>query len=140
MSNAEPAFDDLERVPPDLATSMAPAPVTAVPPPESLIRKRFRKFRRLKRGYYSFLAIAIGYAVSFFLPVIANNIALAVHYNGGYYFPILRYHSASEFGQAAFGDPDYRALRQQFAGADQGNWVLMPPIPYGPNESLLDLP
>jgi microcin C transport system permease protein len=137
MTEPAPA---LEHVPPDLAASMLPPPVTTAPPPESLFRKRLRKFRRLKRGYYSFLAITIAYAVSFFLPFIANNIALVVHYNGAYYFPLVRYHRAGEFGQAAFGDPDYRALKQQFAAAHQGNWVLMPPIPYGPNESLLDLP
>ena len=42
-------------------------------------------------------------------------------------------------GQNAFGETDYRALKQQFNDARQGNWVLMPPIPYGPNEGLLDL-
>ena len=138
MSDPAPATS-MDHVPPDLAASMAPPPATAAPPPESLLTKRLRKFRRLKRGYYSFLAITIAYAVSFFLPLIANNVALAVHYNGQYVFPMVRYHSASEFGQAAFGDPDYRALKQQFATEDKGNWVLMPPIPYGPNESLLNL-
>ena len=138
MSDPAPATS-MDHVPPDLAASMAPPPATAAPPPESLLTKRLRKFRRLKRGYYSFLAITIAYAVSFFLPLIANNVALAVHYNGQYFFPLVRYHSASEFGQAAFGDPDYRALKQQFATEDKGNWVLMPPIPYGPNESLLNL-
>ncbi len=33
-----------------------------------------RKFRRLKRGYYSFLIITVAYVVSFFLPLLANNI------------------------------------------------------------------
>jgi len=60
---------------------------------------------------------------------LANNIALIVHYNGGYYFPIARYHNASEFGQNAFGDPDYRALKQTSAAAHNGNWVLMPVHP-----------
>ena len=43
-------------------------------------------------------------------------------------------------GRTAFGEPDYRALKKQFAERGRGNWVLMPPYPYGPNESLLDLP
>jgi microcin C transport system permease protein len=107
--------------------------------PESLFRKRLRKFRRIKRGYYSFLVVAVAYAVSFLLPVLANNTALLVKYNGGYYFPLISYYAASTFGQAPFGDPDYRALKQQFRAAGQGNWVLLPPIPYGPNEGLLDL-
>ena len=137
---SDPAPASMQHVPPDLAASMAPPPATSAPPPESLLRKRLQKFRRLKRGYYSFLAITIAYAISFFLPLIANNIALAVRYDGQYFFPIVRYHRANEFGQAAFGDPDYRALKRQFAAEGKGNWVLMPPIPYGPNESLLDLP
>jgi microcin C transport system permease protein len=145
MSDPVPASDpapalEIEHVPPDLAASMLPPPVTTTPPPESLFRKRLRKFRRLKRGYYSFLAISIAYLLSFFLPLIANNIALVVHYQGHSYFPLLRYHRAGDFGQEAFGDPDYRALKQQLAASGQGNWVLMPPFPYGPNESLLDLP
>jgi len=138
MSDPSPA--SMDHVPPDLAASMMPPPVTTTPPPESLLNKRLRKFRRLKRGYYSFLAITIAYALSFFLPVLANNVALLVRYNGAYYAPLLHYQSAVEFGQAAFGDPDYRALRRQFAAEGRGNWVVMPPIPYGPNESLLDLP
>jgi microcin C transport system permease protein len=150
-----------QRVPPDAGTSMVPLPeppLAAGPQtvrphsgeephipehlpgaPESLFRKRLRKFRRIRRGYYSFLVVVIAYGVSFLLPVLANNVALVVHYNGRYYFPLVTYFPASTFGQNAFGETDYRALRQQFTEARQGNWVLMPPIPYGPNEGLLDL-
>jgi microcin C transport system permease protein len=140
MTPAEPARNDLVHVPPDLAASMAPPPMDVLPPSESLLWRRLRKFRRLKRGYYSFIAIVTIYLISFFLPLIANNVALMVHYNGTNFFPLLQYHRASEFGQAAFGDPDYRALKQQFATEGKGNWVVMPVMPYGPNESLLDLP
>ncbi len=49
---------------------------------ESILRKRIRKFRRLKRGYYSFLIVAVAYAVSFFLPLLANGKALVVKYEG----------------------------------------------------------
>jgi len=151
------------RVPADATAAAAPQPRPPVPatdieipthvvphaphPPErprdvsqSLFRKRLRKFRRLKRGYYSFLIVVIAYAISFFLPLVANNIALVVKYKGQYYFPAVRFHRAVEFGQNAFGAADYRALRREFAAANQGNWVLMPPLPYGPYESLLDLP
>jgi microcin C transport system permease protein len=106
--------------------------------PVSLFGKRLRKFRRIKRGYYSFLIVTAAYAVSFLLPVLANNVAFVVRYNGHFYFPLVSYYPAGTFGQAAFGEPDYRALKQQLSEAHQGNWVLMPPIPYGPNEGLLD--
>ena len=109
-------------------------------PPRSLFMRRLRKFRRLRRGYYSFLFITFCYALSFFLPVLANNVALVVKYQGRYIFPLAGYHAATEFGQDAFGEADYRALEEQFAAAGEGNWVLMPPLAYGSNEALLDLP
>ncbi len=107
---------------------------------ESLLRKRLRKFRRIKRGYYCFLLITAAYATSFFLPLLANNLPLVVKYQGRYSFPMLTYHAAAEFGLDAVGEPDYRALRTRLAAAGRGDWVLMPPYPYGPNEALLDLP
>jgi microcin C transport system permease protein len=106
---------------------------------ESIFRKRLRKFRRIKRGYWSFLLLACVYAVSFFLPYLASDKALAVRYEGQYYFPMTRFYEASTFNQDVVGEPDYRDLREQFdAGGD--NWVLMPLYPYGPYESLLELP
>jgi microcin C transport system permease protein len=147
-----------QRVPADLAGSMAPLPEAPPTPDElspapgtvphlperepdvavSLLRKRLRKFRRIRRGYYSFVIIVGAYLLSFMLPVLANNVALVVRHDGRFYFPLLTYYPASEFGQSAFGDPDYRALRDQFGQESRGDWVLMPPIPYGPNEDLLD--
>jgi len=135
---SEPALVP-EHVPPDLAASMAAPPTATVPAlSESLFRKRLRKFRHIKRGYYSFIAIVAAYLISFMLPLLANNVALVVKHNGRYYFPLVTYYPASAFGQNAFGDPDYRALKQLFAKDGRGDWVLMPPIPYGPNEDLLD--
>jgi microcin C transport system permease protein len=107
--------------------------------PESLFRKRVRKFKRLKRGYYSFLTVTSAYILSFFLPILMTSQPLVVRYQGAYYFPMLHFRAAAEFGTAAFGEPDYRALKQQFAAAGRGDWVLMAPYPYGPNEALLDL-
>ena len=71
--------------------------------PVSLVRRRMGKFRRLRRGYYSFLLITGGYLLSFFLPLIANNVPLAVKYRGEYFFPLLTYHAAPEFGQNEIG-------------------------------------
>ena len=105
---------------------------------ESLFRKRLRKFKRLKRGYYSFLLIIGAYLFSFFLPVVMTGTPLAVKYNGQYFFPMLQFHSVTEFGATGFGEPDYRDLKRRFADAGKGDWVVMAPYPYGPNEALLD--
>ena len=108
------------------------------PRSESIFQRRLRKFRRLKRGYWSFLLILAAYLFSFALPLVANNVALLVKYEGHYYVPLVTYQPASAFGQSAIGEPDYRALREVFAREGRGNWVVMPFYPYGPNESLLD--
>jgi microcin C transport system permease protein len=107
---------------------------------ESIFRRRLRKFRRIRRGYWSFLFIVAAYVVSFALPWLMSSTALLVRYEGDFYFPSFAYYPASTFGQDAFGETNYRALQRQFADAGGSNWVLMPPYPYGPNESLLDLP
>ena len=107
---------------------------------ESIVRRRLRKFRRLKRGYYAFLIIAFAYALSFFLPLLISRTALVVKYDNAYYFPILTYHAATEFGLEAIGEPNYRELERTFAEDGNRNWVLLPLFPYGQNEPLLDLP
>ncbi|MBI2820401.1 MAG: ABC transporter permease [Acidobacteria bacterium] len=117
-----------------------PTNPAATPPSLSILRRRLRKFRSLKRGYYSFLIMLLAFFVSFFLPLLVNNKALVVRYDGQFYFPILRYFSASTFGQRAFGEANYRDLAQSFREQDQGNWAILPLIPYSPTESLLDLP
>jgi len=114
----------------------SPAPKRSI----SIFRKRIRKFKTLKRGYYSFLILIAAYIVSFILPILITNKALLVHYHGDYYSPILKYYPASQFGSDAIGEPDYRELRAKFAAEKIGDWVLMAPYPYSATESLLDLP
>src|SRR5580658_7833344 len=106
-----------------------PAPQTHLPaerPSVSVFRKRLRKFRTIKRGYYSFLILLGAYAVSFFLPVLINNSALVVRYEGKLYFPLIHYYPSSTFGQQAFGEPDYRAVAREFRQGNKGNWVILP--------------
>ena len=110
------------------------------PRPESIVRRRFRKFRRLKRGYFSFVLLLVAYGISFLLPLLINNRALVVHYNGDYYFPMSRFYTAATFGVEAIGEPNYRELRRMFEADSGGNWVLMPPYPYSATEALLELP
>ena len=117
--------------------------VGAPPPPRksiSILQKRIRKFKTLKRGYYSFLILITAYAISFILPILINNKALIVRYQGNYYFPMTTYYPASEFGQNAFGEPNYRDLKRDFEQRNSGDWVLMPIYPYSATESLLELP
>ena len=98
--------------------------------------RRWHKFKAIKRGYYALLLLIAAYALSFSLPLLINSKALVVKYNGQTYFPVFRYHPASEFGSAQFGEANYRDLRQRLATEGSG-WVLMPPYPFDPTETLL---
>ena len=56
---------------------------------ESILNKRWKKFKGLKRGYYSLIILLSLYILSFFLPLLINNRALIVKYNNEYYFPVM---------------------------------------------------
>jgi microcin C transport system permease protein len=130
----------------DRVANIAEIPQTPTPevpverPSLSILRRRFRKFRSIRRGYYCFIIMTAAYTISFLLPLLVNNKALLVRYQGNLYSPMLKYYPASTFGQEAFGEPNYRELAQTFRERNTGDWVLMPLVPYSATESLLDLP
>jgi len=125
---------------PDSTAPDAPLAAPAAPS-VSVFRKRLRKFRSLKRGYYSFLVLVIAYALSFFLPLLANSKALVVRYHQKTYFPLLHFYAGKTFGQLGEtstygeGEANYRLLQARFKAEGSGDWVLMPPVPYDPVES-----
>ncbi|MCA9491348.1 MAG: ABC transporter permease [Myxococcales bacterium] len=110
----------------------------------SPFQKRWRKFKTLRRGWYSFILLFGALFVSLANPLLINDQALVVRYQGQTYFPVFgAVHEAEDFGQRVIGPPRFRELKKQFAEKGEGDWVLMPPYPYHPNESLLtdpDLP
>ncbi len=106
----------------------------------SIFRKRLRKFRSMKRGYYSFLALAVTYLGSFLLPFLMNSKGLVVRYDGEYYFPISRFYEGRFFGQNGnFGEANYRLLAARLAAENKGDWVLLPLVPYNTTESADDI-
>ncbi|MCP4402687.1 MAG: ABC transporter permease [bacterium] len=105
-----------------------------------LSQKRFRKFKSVTRGYYSLILISVLYLLSFGLEFLANNKAVLVKYEGSYYFPTFKYIPQSTFGGDSSADTEYRKLQARFQEEDAENYLLMPPIPYSPTESLRDLP
>ncbi|MCE1163762.1 MAG: ABC transporter permease subunit [Bacteroidetes bacterium] len=104
----------------------------------SILSRRWKRFRGLKRGYYSFLALCALYLLSFILPLFVGRDALLVKYNGSYYFPVFKFYASETFGQKIFGEANYRILKKTFSDSKTGNYVIMPLYPFGPNENLLD--
>lgn len=117
---------------------------------DSLLKKRWNKFKTLRRAYISLWVLIIAYILSFMALLLINNKALVVWYNGKLHFPafgdlgypyvkiISTYYSSSYFGQDGYGEADYRQLKRAFAQEKQGNWMIMPFYAYHPNENLLD--
>jgi microcin C transport system permease protein len=103
--------------------------------------KKLRRFKEIKRGYISFLILLFLSVLSLFSEIFANNRALIVHYDGETYFPV---YSDVKLGNT-FGyegvlantPVNYRDLQERFKNEDAGNWVLMPPVPFSPNENNL---
>ena len=101
----------------------------------TVYKRRWIKFKSIKRGYLSLIILSALYILSFLLPFFINKDALVVKYNGNYYFPVLKYYPASVFGQEGSSEANYRKLKSRLTG---DNFVVMPPVPFGPNESLIN--
>lgn len=115
-------------------------------------QRRWRKFKSLKRGYFSMWALAIAYFLSLFLSLLVNNKALFVRYNDQTYFPAVRdlfdfpvigpiagttFISGATLGQAGnAAECNYRQLQMQYKNENGGNIVIMPLYPYSPNEDI----
>jgi len=98
--------------------------------------KKIRRFKSIKRGYYSFIIFGLMICASLFAEMLVNNRALVVHYNGRYFFPT--------YGDLIPGrtfdldydyETNYRELAQRLGDEGNGSWVLMPPVPYNAYEN-----
>ncbi|MEE4143991.1 MAG: ABC transporter permease subunit [Halieaceae bacterium] len=98
--------------------------------------KKLRRFRQIKRGYYSFLALA-GLLVLLSLgELLINSRALLVKYDGELYFPTYSaFHPGTDFGLDYAYETNYRELQRKFMAEGGDNWVLMPLVPYNPYEN-----
>lgn len=98
--------------------------------------KKIRRFRAIKRGYYSFLAVALLLVITAFGELLVNSRALIVSYEGEWYFPTYTtFHPGTDFGLDYDYEVDYRALKERWREQRSDNWLLMPPVPYNPFEN-----
>lgn len=96
--------------------------------------KKIKRFRSIKRGFWSFVILFIMIFVSFFAEVFINSRAIMVYYNGELYFPTYRQMiPGSVFGLGYEYETNYRDLKTKFENTS--NFVVMPPVPYNPYEN-----
>jgi ABC-type microcin C transport system permease subunit YejE len=89
---------------------------------DPITRKRFERFRRIKRGFYSFLILVVAIVVSIFAPYLAESRALVVWHNGTLYLPTFQFYEMNTFGQEpppAWNtgelETEYRRLQREWA-------------------------
>jgi microcin C transport system permease protein len=107
--------------------------------------KQWRRFRSIRRGYYSLVALGAMLFLATFAELLVNSRPLVVHYEGRYYFPTYAgFLSGRTFGLDYPYEASYRELADSFAADNAaavasgdekpGNWLLMPPVPFNPTE------
>ncbi len=98
---------------------------------DPLTHKKIRRFKSIRRGYYSFLIFVLMIAVSLCAELIVNKRAIIVHYEGGYYFPTYGdIIPGTTFGLNYEYETNYRELKKRFEAQKRGNWLIMPIVPY----------
>jgi microcin C transport system permease protein len=123
-------------------------------------RQRLQRFKQIKRAYVSFWCLLGLYVLGLFAELICNANPYYVRHEGKSYFPILAsYNDHIPFLTSYLGlypedtflhngiatPPDYKWLNRQPTFADHpDNYMIFPPIPFGPNEIIaiasLDVP
>ena len=100
-----------------------------------LTLRKIRRFRSIRRGYWSFVALIAIYLVSLFGELFVNKRALLLHYEGELFLPTYgKQLTGRQFGLDYDYEVDYRELQKRFEEEQSGNWLIMPIIPYGPYE------
>ncbi len=104
-----------------------------------LLKERLHRFKRNKRGYYSFILFTLLFATSLFAELLANDQPLLIGFDGKLYFPILREYAETEFGGEFEMAADYRDPYVTELIEEQG-WILWPLIRFSYNTINYDLP
>lgn len=66
---------------------------------DPITKRRFARFRAIRRGYYSLIILLVAIVLSVFAPYLAESRALFVDYHGQLYFPTFEYLDMATFHQ-----------------------------------------
>jgi len=96
----------------------------------------------MRRAHVSFWVLGTAFVLSLFSEFIANDKPLLLIYEGRWYFPVVQFHSAREFGGEYRTEADYVELRRDEEFREK-SFMILPVIPHDPLHSYLgkeDLP
>jgi len=104
-----------------------------------LLKERLHRFKRNKRGYYSFILFTLLFVTSLFAELLANDQPLLIGFDGKLYFPIIREYAETEFGGEFEMAADYRDPYVTELIEEKG-WILWPLIRFSYGTINYDLP
>jgi len=98
--------------------------------------KKIKRFKSIKRGFFSFIIFILLIIFSCFAELFINSRALIVYYNKKIYFPTYgKMIPGRNFGLAYDFETNYRDLKNKFKEENNGNWVMLPVVPYNAYEN-----
>ncbi len=110
-------------------------------PPNPVTVRRVRRFREIKRGFYSLLILLGLFGLAALDQIIVGKRALAIEQNGKWRFPAflpgdLKNKDFGIEGARAEAPANYRDLKRDFKAAGTGR-VILPLVPYDPTGDTL---
>ncbi len=99
--------------------------------------KKIRRFKSIRRGYYSLIIFSGLVLLSMFAELFVSNRALLVRYEGDYHLPSYGdMIPGSTFGLDYAYETNYRELAEKFSGMEgSGNFVILPIAPFSAFEN-----
>jgi microcin C transport system permease protein len=103
-------------------------------------RRRIAVFRAHRRGLWSLRIFLTLFVISLFAEFIANDRPLVIHFDGHWFFPVLKDYSEDAFGsdlmptEADYTDPELVSVIRH------GGWMLWPPIPFSYDTVIKNMP
>jgi microcin C transport system permease protein len=102
------------------------------PPPNPLSAKRWKRFRSIRRGYVSFILLCVLAVLGLMDTLLVGKRALCVRHGGTWHFPFLleKPLSGKTFGLPYDSETNYRELQRRTTAGDNGDFVILPLVPY----------
>ena len=98
--------------------------------------KKLQRFKSIRRGYYSFIIFTVLVLLSCFAELLVNNRAVLVQYQGEWYLPTYgAVIPGTTFGFDYQYETNYRELQIKIEREDNGDFILMPLVPFNPYEN-----
>ncbi|MPW37890.1 ABC transporter permease [Vibrio sp. B1Z05] len=104
-----------------------------------LIKLRIERFKGNRRGYWSLWIFTILFTVSLFAELVANDKPLFISFDNGWYFPIAKHYSETDFGGEFAAEADYTDPYVQDLINEKG-YIVWPLIRFSYDTINYDLP